>query len=148
MLPMFIISRAAGRAPIYDMSDLQATYTDAGTPTQTYGVTIFFRTDGTIDVTRVINANLNDEQDPYIFPTSYISGASVRCAFVSGQNLTAGDAVDTWHPLSSQRSFTITYATSGGFDQVTGNFTLELSNDGGSTIRESHTQAITVGESA
>ena len=125
-----------GQVTTWDMSSMGTSYTDTGAATTTYGVSVIFRTDGTVDVTRVINSNLNDEVNPYVTPTSETSNTWVRCLYVAGTHMTAGDAEDTWHRLDSQRTFTMTYATSGGSDQVDGTFNFELSSDSSGTPEE------------
>lgn len=149
---MSIILAAAGAALaiLRDLSNLATSYTDLDTLTGTYRVSVIFRMDSTVDVTRQFNADLNNEQDPYIDPLGGLSKTWVRCLHVSGDNMTGGDAVNTWHPLTSERVFTMQHTSSGGNDHISGFFDFELASDAsGSNIQaQALNRNIQAGETA
>ena len=59
---------------------------------------------------------------------------SVRVRFISGDNVyTSGDALNTWHVLSSNRSFTFSRSDTGPSSE-SGVFDVSISDDGGSTV--------------
>ena len=118
-------------------------WTDEGAATTTYGVNIIFQTDGGLDVTRTINADSLDVDTYSPDP----SGLWVRCTHNAGNDMTAGATRATWHALSSARTFTMSYTSGGGNDQITGNFTFELSTDsGGASVVATATIDVRVGE--
>ena len=136
MLPIHLLMAYSGKAgTIYDLSSLASSYSDTGGATTTYGITFTARdsiTDGTIDVLRTINSDLNNEElmlDPI--------GTSlwIKATYVSGQTFTSGDAVGSWLELSADKSWTMSYTSSGGADTVSGVYKFELATDsGGSNI--------------
>ncbi len=132
----------------WSLADLAASYEDSAGPTQTYGVDMVFRTDASVDVLRDIAADLNNEQDPYVDPTSQASNTWVRCHFISGTTMTSGDTLEVWHQLNVQRNFLLRYTSGGGADTVTGNFDFELSSDssGSPIVAQALSVAITAGE--
>jgi len=135
---------------VYDLSDMPgAYYTDEGFATQTYSVRVYFRTDATIDVVRNTSGNSNDIET-YVVPTSESSNLYVRATNVSGQTLNLGDAAGSWHSLATERSFGITYTSTGGFDQVVGIVKFELATDSGGSniVATSSNITITVGETS
>lgn len=134
---------------VYDLSGMTGSYyTDEGGVTQTYSVVVYFRTDATIDVVRNVTGSNNDIET-YVVPTSESANLYVRATNVSGQVLNVGDAAGSWHSLATQRSFGISYTSSGGFDQVSGVKKFELATDSGGTniVATSSNITITVGES-
>lgn len=117
----------------YSLSNLNSAYSDTDFGADTYGVVVWFRTDGTVDVTRTVAADLNDEET-YVVPASASSSTYVRCTYVSGSHMTGGAAEDTWHQITVQRGFSMSYAAGAGPDTISGVFTFELSPDNGSTV--------------
>ena len=149
MINRMLLMLSSGTGIVYSLTDMATSYADTSAATTTYGVKVIFRTDGTVDVEKDVGSNLNNEVDPYVNPASETANSHVRCAYVSGTHMTSGDAEDTWHALSSERSFYMQYTSSGGSDIVDGTFNFELSNDGGSTTVESKDSVnISVGELA
>lgn len=139
----------AGSAPtVYNLSDMAASHTDVGGFTDTYGISVIFRTDGTVDVTKLINLDTNDQVDPYVSPTSETSNTWVRCTFNSGDDMTSGDTRGVWHRLDTERSFTQEHTTGGGNDLLAGNFDYELSSDASGSPIEATKAGVTtqVGE--
>jgi len=66
------------------------------------------------------------------------TGWSVRLSFTSGTNsYSSGAALDTWHLLTTSRTFNFSKATAGGPDSADGIWLLEFSDDGGSTVFDS-----------
>lgn len=126
-----------------ELDDLASSYLDTGASSTLYRVQIYFRLDGTVDVERNVNADLNDEE-VYCVPSGQVANLSVRCTVNSG-TMNLGDATGSWLALTSERSFGKSYLGSGGLDTETANITLELSFDGGTTVAASKTTAITVG---
>ena len=141
-------SSAAGSS--FDLSTLNTSYTDVGAATQTYGISVIFRTDGTVDVTKLIGSDLNNEVNPYVSPTSETSNTWVRCTYVSGTHLTGGSAEDTWVRCDAQKTFTLEYTSSGGNDEVDGTFNFELSSDASGSPVEATKNSVNlnVGETA
>ena len=127
---------AVAGTPIWDMSSMAASYDDSGGATTTYGISVIFRTDGSVDVTKLIGSDLNNEVDPYVDPASSTSDTWVRCLYVSGSHMTAGDAEDTWLRLDSERTFTMTHTSAGGNDEISGTFNFELSSESDGTPEE------------
>lgn len=138
---------AAGGSPgVYSLSNLNSSYSDTDFGADTYGVVVWFRTDGTVDVTRTVAADLNDEET-YVVPGSQSANTYVRCSYVSGSHLTGGAAEDTWLKLDVQRGFSMSYAASAGPDTISGVFTFELSrnSDGSNVLATKSNVTITVG---
>lgn len=135
----------------WSLSNLATSYVDTAAATTTYTVDMVFRTDGTVDVLRPrIPSDLLNEQDPYVSPTSEASNTWVRCTYNSGDTMTGGDTLGTWHRLNTERRFTMTKVSTGGNDEFSGNFDFELSSDAsGSPIRaQALSVTINVGETA
>lgn len=131
----------------WSLADLASTYSDTGSPTTTYRLTVVFQTDATVDIQRLQNTDLLNEQDPYVDPTSEAANTWVRATVNFGNALTGGDATGTWHQLNVQRTFELEHTSSGGDDTIQSNVTFELASDsGGSSIEASATMTITVGE--
>lgn len=129
-----------------DLSAMLSSYDDESGITTTYGVSFVFGTDGFLDILRERGSdNLNVVT--FSDPASAVSGLSVRCVHNSGVDMNAGVATGVWHALTSARTFQLTYTSSGGFDQISGNFDFELSDDGGSTVIANKAGVVvTVGE--
>jgi len=84
----------------------------------------------------------DDENSVYWSLTGGTPGdlTHVRCSFSSGTNVyLSGDALATWHALSTDRQFNFSKATGGGPELAEGLFTLEFSLDGGTTVHETST---------
>lgn len=138
------MSVSRGGIAIFDLSDL-GSYVDLGGTTQTYGVDIVFRTAGDVDVLRDIGADILNAQDPY---ASDPANCWVRCTFIAGNTMTGGNTLGVWHRCDVQRNFLMRHTTSGGSDEIQGNFDLELSSDAsGSPITAQHLNfSVNVGE--
>jgi len=140
----------AAVAAVYDLSGI-GDYSDTGAPTQTYSVTVWFRTDATVDIVRNINGTTNDVET-FVIPTSLATSLYVRCTEgTGGSPLNLGDASGAWHALSTQRSFGLQYTSTGGVDFITSDdLTFELATDsGGSNIVATRTgRILTVGETS
>lgn len=131
----------------WDTTSFAASYTDAGPGTDTYELKIIFRTDGSIDVEKLVGSNQDNVVDPYVDPTAMTYHTWVRITYNSGDHFTDGDAEDVWHRLSTERQFIQRYTTGGGVDKLDGNFTLELSSDdAGVSIEATENFTTTVGE--
>lgn len=141
---------SSGAAATWSMAGFASSYTDQAPATQTYEIQIFFQVDATVDVFRLQGSDFLDEVDTYVTPANQNVNTWVRCTFNSGTDMTSGAARGVWHRLDSSRSFNMTYASSGGFDQITGNFDFELSSDSSGTpvVAQALSRVITVGEIA
>jgi len=142
------VMAAGGGGTTWDLTSMGTSYVDLGSTTTTYGVQVIFRTDGTLDVTRTIGANLNDEVNPYVSPTSQTTNTWVQCSYNSGNHLTGGSSEESWNRLSSQVSFLMEHTTSGGSDEIQGFFDFNLSSDAsGSPIEATKSNvSLNVGE--
>ena len=138
-----IFSAARGEIT-WSLNDLASSYADINTPTQTYAVEVTFRTTGKVDVLRDIAADLLNEQNPYVDPESQAVVTWVRCKFVSGSDMTAGDTRDVWLQLNSERKYTMRHASSGGSDTRTGVFDFELSSDSSGSPIVAQALAVTI----
>ena len=116
----------------HDLSDLADNYADVGGSTTTYAVEIIARTDGSIDVLRDIGADLDDEE-VYVTPASAAANTWIRCSHISGNDMTSGDSRGVWHRLNAERNFTMRYTSSGGPDDLSGTFDIELSTSASGT---------------
>lgn len=81
---------------------------------------------------------------------SAISGTwHVKINHLTGVNrLSAGDAEDVWHALSSDRTFTVSRASVGGPDIDTSTYDLAFSDDAGSTVHANVTVTIELEENS
>lgn len=136
---------------VYDLSDI-GSYSDTGAATQTYSVTLFFRAtnDATVDVVRNVNGNTNNVEqyvDPADGPNLWI-----RCTDESGTPLNVGDATGSWHSLTSaqQRSFGLSYTSTGGVDFQVSSISFDLATDSGGSniVASSGTISLTAGETS
>ena len=127
------ILAAARTGKVYSLSNLANSYTDADFGANTYGVTIRFSTDGTIDILRTVAADSLDVEQ-HTDPGSASGSTFVRCTHTAGSDMTAGATRGDWHAITTSRSFTMSYVAGVGPDTISGTFTFELSGDGGSTI--------------
>jgi len=143
---MALFDDAAAAGDTYNLADLATTYSDQAGTTTTYEVAIIFRTDATVDVTRLVGSTLNDEQVDYT--DGAVADCWVRCTYVSGDTMTGGSSLGTWHQCSTQRSFIMTHTTAGGEDLLQGTFKFELASDASGTPIEADSGNIivTVGE--
>jgi hypothetical protein len=132
-MSLFFNLMAVGLNAVYSLSNLNGSYVDTDFGANTYGVTIRFGTDGTVDVLRTVAADQLDEEQ-HTDPGVLSGGTSIRVTNTAGSDMTAGEARGTWLAITANRSFTMSYVAAGGPDTISGTFTLELSNDGGSTI--------------
>lgn len=129
-----------------DLSDLNSSYADLGALTQTYRVEIEFTNDSTVDVLREFQSDLLDEQVDYVKPLGSLPNVYVRCLYVSGDHMTAGDAEDTWHLLGSGKQFIMQHTSAGGEDYLLGTFKFQLSTDGSTVHEDTGNVTIQVGE--
>ncbi len=136
------IRRSAGT--MWNLSDLASSYADLALGINTYAVQVTFRTDGTVDVLRDVAADLNNEQDPYVDPTSESSNTWVRCTHNSGDDMTAGDTRGVWHRLDVQRQFTMRITTTGPADDLSGNFDFDVSSDASGTPIEASKPGVSI----
>ena len=117
---------------LYDLSTLASSYSDTGAGTTTYTVTMTIQTDQSIDITKAVNSDLLNEQDPYTEDTGQ---CWVRLAYVSGDALMTGPTLNTWFACTSARAWVYSYLSSGGVDLKSGVYALSLASDAaGSTI--------------
>jgi hypothetical protein len=128
----------------WSLASMATSYTDLGGLTQTYEVGIFFQVDGTVDVFREQAADLLNEVDPYVDPTSGTVVTWVRCTWNSGDDMTSGNSRGTWHQLNTARAFVMTKVSSGGPDEFSGNFDFELSSESDGTPVEASKLSVTV----
>jgi len=133
---------------VYSLSNI-GNYNDEGATTTTYSVTVWFRTDGTVDIVRNIGGTTNDVET-FVVPTSFATSLFIRCTQTAGTALNLGDTLSTYHALSTQRSFGLSYTSSGGFDQVSATLTFDLATDSGGTnvVATKTGCTLTVGETA
>ena len=139
MLPIFLIAAAVGGGKgTFQFSADPDAFTatefvngnDVDGQLDVYG-------DGRIEWTGDVGGT--DESDYWWFPTGFPIGTwHVKLAFVSGDNnfySLGSDAINTWHDVTaSDRTFKFKKTTSGsGGGSTNGVFTLEFSDDGGST---------------
>ena len=129
------------------MSAFADAYTDTQPDTQSYEIQIRFQIDATVDVFRLQQSDLLDEVNTYVTPINQNVNTWVRCTYNSGSDMTSGDARGVWLQLNVLRSFNMTYASSGGFDQISGDFDFELSSDssGSPIVAQALGTGITVG---
>ena len=128
---------------VWSLSNLASSYTDLGAPTQTYGVNIIFRTDGSVDVFKDINPDLLDEEQ-YVDPGPQSANTWIRCTHVSGDDMTGGGARGVWHRGTLAVSFLMRHTTGGGMDQLSGVFDFDVSSDASGTPIEASKPAVTV----
>lgn len=133
MLPMMLIASAVGSNTVYSLSNLAASYSDTAIGADTYGVTVRFQTDGSVDVLRTVAADLLNEEQ-HTSPGAASSGTSVRTTNTAGSDMTSGETRGDWHLITTSRSFVMSIVAGAGPDTISGTFTFELSNDGGSTV--------------
>ncbi len=138
-----LLARARS-STIWTLATMAASYTDAAAPTQTYGVEVIFRTDGTLDILKDVLSDLLNEVSPYVDPTARTANTWVRCHFISGDTMTAGDTLETWLQLNAQKAFVMRYASSGGSDFITGDFDFELSSDSSGSPIVAQALAVTI----
>ena len=132
----------------YSLSNVPSPMADTGAATGTYRVTVRFNLDGTVDVVKLIGSSIIGVET-FCTPVSYVAGLHVRCSYVSGDNMTGGDAEDTWHALTSARSFIMEYTSSGGSDFILGVFNFELSDDAGvSEVADIDNRTVSAGETS
>lgn len=140
---------AGQTAIVYDLSDLNSAYVDTDFAVQTYSVRYWFRVtdDGTVDVTRAVGSNLNDEEQ-------YITPATGKNLWVqatqTGTTFNLGDATGTtWYSLTTaqERSFGLQYTPSGSSDTVSGVVTFKIATDaaGSNIVATSSAITTTVG---
>lgn len=73
----------------------------------------------------------------------------VRIVFVSGTDTYfTGDALNTWHAMTSNRTFQFRKLSAGGPDVDIGTYRIDVSDDGGSTTLDSNTFGITMSEAS
>ncbi len=131
---------------VYSLANIPSSMADTGAATTTYALTVRFNTDGTVDVLKLIGSDIIGVET-FCAPVSYVAGLHVRCSYVSGDNMTGGDAEDTWHAMTSARSFIMQHTSGGGSDFLLGVFNFELSDDGGSTeVANIDNRSVSAGE--
>lgn len=135
---------------VYSLANI-GDYSDTGALTQTYSVTVWFRTDGTVDIVRNIGGTTNNVET-FVVPTSVATSLYVRCTEgAGGTPLNLGDASGAWWALSVDRSFGLEYTSGGGVDFITSDdLTFELATDsGGTNVVATRTgRILTVGETS
>ncbi len=132
-MSLFFNLATVGLSTVYSLANLAGTYDDTAVGADTYGVTVRFATDGTVDVLRTVAADLLDEEQ-HTDPSIASNNTSIRTTNTAGSDMTAGEARGVWLAITANRDFTMSYVAAGGPDTISGTFTFELSNDGGSTV--------------
>ena len=140
MLPIFMIATAVGGKGSFQFNaDPDAFAASVNVNGQTVDGQFDIYADGRIEWTG--DAGGTNESDWWWFPTGTGNPSGtwhVRLQYVSGTNQSkslGSDAINTWHDLSAAtRTFKFEKTTSGsGGGSTDGVYTLEFSNDGGST---------------
>jgi hypothetical protein len=148
MMAHLIAAAVGGRGRVVDLSNVASSYEDTSAATTTYRVTITFQTNGTIDIARTVGSDSPNVQTDFILPNAQLNLASVRMQKDTGTDLTGGDAQNTWHALTSERSFYLEYTSSGGNDKVTWDGSIDVSFDGGTSTHTTQDIDLIAGENS
>ena len=131
---------------VYQALASNVTNTDGGSGSQLISYTLFYDNDGLVRHTREIGGSASTSalgNWSSLYPSEPGTGWVLKLSHVSGTNTySAGDALDTWHLLTSDRSFTLS-ATVDEFGSVSGTFLISLSADGGATTFDSTSFSVT-----
>lgn len=124
---------AASVGEKYDLSFIDISggiVSDVSGTTTTYRVEFRFNTSGTLDVIRNVQSSTLPAGS-YVIPGGRAASLYVRCVQNSGTAFNVGATLSTWHALTSNRSFGLSYTSSGGADSVFYDVTFSLSTDSG-----------------
>lgn len=132
---------------VYQAIGVNATNTDGGGGSRLISYTLRYDSDGLVRHTREIGGSASTTSIgnwSSLYPSETGTGWSVRLRFLSGTNIYAsGDALNTWHPLTSDRSWTLSNTVS-EFGSVSGAFLICISTDGGTTTFDSTSFTVTL----
>ena len=134
-MSLFFLLKTGQVTLTYDLSVLSSSYTDQDNVDRAYKVVFLIRNtlDGTVDIDKNFEADIVDAA---IYLTPPVGkNLWVRCTQNSGQAFNEGDAVGSWHSLTSSqaRSFGLSFTSSGSPDLQGANIDLEIATDSGGT---------------
>lgn len=125
---------------IYQAVAADTTNTEAGSTSQNVEYELYYDSDGLVrhQVETAGNKAITSiGQWSSAYPSESGAGWSVRVRFLSGTNIySAGDGLSVWRSLTSDREWVFS-ETLDPFTNVQGNFIVEISPDGGSTVFDS-----------